>query len=194
MLAILAGTALLLVVVVGTGVWVLAHQPTTAPDVASSVSPSAAATPDESPSPSPAVASLPLTADLAGDYCPVAHRGDSACWKGAVINTGPPIGKLAFIFIVGTPYANWFANHANGTLSGFYTTPGCEVDAAHVRIVCGSVGPGQEVDVYLGGDVSRLGTFTYAVKFADISSGSPVYIDQHPDGTHDVVSWREVIS
>ena len=98
------------------------------------------------------------------------------------------------IFVIGSPYSNWFASHANGTLSGFYTSSGCEVDAANSRIVCGRVGPNQEVDVYLGGDVTSRGTFNYAVKFADISGASAVYVNQHPDGTHDVVSWREVIS
>jgi len=44
------------------------------------------------------------------------------------------------------------------------------------------------------GDTSRRGTFHYAVKFADVSSGVPVYIDQNPDGTHQVVSWYERIT
>jgi hypothetical protein len=79
-------------------------------------------------------------------------------------------------------------------LSGFYTSAGCEVDAAHAQIVCGAVGAGQEVDVYLGGDVTTRGTFTYGVKFADISGPTPVYVNQHPDGTHEDVEWREVIT
>lgn len=98
------------------------------------------------------------------------------------------------IFITGSPYADWFAHHANAALSGFYTTPGCEIDAAHSEILCGPVPAGGQVDVYLGGDVTTRGTFNYAVKFADVASGSPVYVDQHPDGTHDVVSWSEVIT
>ena len=49
-------------------------------------------------------------------------------------------------------------------------------------------------EVYLGGDVTTRGTFNYAVKFADISSGSPLYVNQHADGTHDIVSWREVLT
>jgi hypothetical protein len=41
------------------------------------------------------------------------------------------------------------------------------------------------------GVVSTAGTFRYAVKFADISSGSAVYVNQRLDGTHEVVSWTE---
>ena len=91
-------------------------------------------------------------------------------------------------------YSNWFANHSNGTLSGFYTTPGCDVNAAASEIVCGPVPPGAEVDVYLGGDVTTRGTFSYAVKFADVSGPSPVYVNQHPDGTHEIVTWSERIT
>jgi len=159
---------------------------------ASATSPEAAS--PSTPTASAAAAARPLTAQLSGEYCPVAHPGNSACWKGSLVNTGPPIGKLAFIFIVGSPYSNWFANHANGTLSGFYTSPGCEVDATHAQIVCGAVGAGQEIDVYLGGDVTTRGAFTYAVKFADISGPTPVYVNQRSDGTHDVVQWQEVIT
>jgi hypothetical protein len=155
-----------------------------------------ATTPTTSASPiaSPLTPAAPLTGQMSGDYCPVFHPNDAACWKGSFLNTGPAIAKLALIFVVGDGYEDWFAHHANGTLSGFYTTPGCDVEAANSRIVCGSVGAGAQVDVYLGGDVTTRGTFRYAVKFADISSGSPVYVNQHPDGTHDVVSWVEVIT
>jgi hypothetical protein len=111
-----------------------------------------------------------------------------------LLNTGPAIHKLALIFVIGGGYDDWFAHHANGTLSGFYTTAGCDVDAANHQMVCGNVAPGGQVDVYLGGDVTTRGTFHYAVKFADISSGSPVYVNQRSDGTHDVVSWTEVIT
>src|SRR5215469_1130076 len=45
MLAILSGVVLLLVVVIGTGVWVLTHQPAAQPDIAASITPSAAASP-----------------------------------------------------------------------------------------------------------------------------------------------------
>jgi hypothetical protein len=182
-----------LVLLLGTGIWALLQatsQPTTTPG-----NPAAAASPTVDTTPSAASApAQPLTAQLSGDYCPVAHPGDSACWKGSFVNTGPPVGKLAMMFITSSPYADWFAHHANGTLSGFYTTPGCDVDPTHSEIVCGAVPSGGSVDVYLGGDVTTRGTFNYAVKFADISSGTPVYVDQHTDGTHDVVSWTEVIS
>ena len=155
-----------------------------------------AATPTIAASPvaSPVAPAAPLTGQMGGDYCPVSHPNDAACWKGSFLNTGPPIRQLAMIFVIGGGYEDWFAHHANGTLSGFYTTAGCNVEPAKSRIVCGGVGPGAQVDVYLGGDVTTRGKFSYAVKFADISSGSPVYVNQHPDGTHDVVSWTEVIS
>ena len=98
------------------------------------------------------------------------------------------------IFVTDPPYSDWFTHHASGTLSGFYTSAGCDVDPAHSRIVCGPVSRNTTIDVYLGGDVTTRGTFNYAVKFADISPASPLYVNQHPDGTHDVVSWREVIT
>lgn len=190
MVAVIGAIAVL---IGATGLWAL-HQATNQPaatsgNPVSAVAPTATSTPSAAPSPV-----LPLTARLSGDYCPVAHPGDSACWKGSFVNTGPPVGKLAMIFITSGPDADWFAHHANGTLSGFYTTAGCDVDPAHSEIVCGAVPSGASVDVYLGGDVTTRGTFNYAVKFADISSGTPVYVDQHSDGTHDVVSWTEVIT
>jgi hypothetical protein len=188
-----AGAAIALMAGVA-GIWVW-HQANTQIAAVSSVNPTAAVTPSATPqSAASPVQEAPLTAQLAGDYCPVAHPGDSACWKGTFVNTGPQISNLAMIFIVDSPYSDWFAKHANGTLSGFYTSPGCEADAGHSRIVCGPVSPNQEVDVYLGGDVTTRGTFNYAVKFADISGGSPLYVNQHPDGTHDIVSWRESIT
>ncbi len=155
-----------------------------------------AATPTVAASPVAAAAAppAPLTGQMGGDYCPVSHPNDAACWKGSFLNTGPAIRQLAMIFVVGGGYDDWFAHHANGTLSGFYTTAGCNVEAAKSRIVCGAVGPGAQLEVYLGGDVTTRGKFNYAVKFADISSGTPVYVNQHSDGTHDVVSWTEVIS
>jgi hypothetical protein len=186
--------ALVLMVLLGGGIAVrqaVSQQPASSTDSGTV----AVATPSPAASPSPSsVTALPLTAQLGGEYCPVAHPGDSACWKGSLVNTGPAIRKLAFMFVIGGGYSNWFANHANGTLSGFYTTPGCDVDGAHMEIVCGQVAPGAEVDVYLGGDVTTRGTFVYAVKFADISGASPVYVDQNPDGTHAIVSWTEKIT
>jgi hypothetical protein len=192
-----AAVVVLAVIAGGLALWALqpagnqtaAGLPSAEPSTATT-----SATPSAVPSPSPSlVAAQPLTARLAGDYCPVRHVGDSACWKGSVVNTGPPIQNLAMIFIVGSPYSNWFATHSNGTLSGFFTSPGCQIDAAHSRIVCGPVAAGQEVDAYLGGDVSKRGAFNYGIKFADIGGGSPVYINQHANGTHDAVTWREVI-
>jgi hypothetical protein len=169
---------------------VMSQQPAGAND-AGLVAPSS---PSPGASPSPSIAAAPLTGQLGGDYCPVAHRGDSACWKGSFLNTGPGIRKLAFTFVIGAGYSNWFANHANGTLSGFYTTAGCDVDAAASEIVCGPVPPGGEVTVYLGGDVTTRGTFRYAVKFADVSGPTPIYVNQNPDGTHEIVTWSERIT
>jgi hypothetical protein len=138
-------------------------------------------------------AAQPLTAVLAGEYCPVSRLNSTACWHGSVTDTGPRIGKLALIFVTGGGYTNWFTTHSTPALSGFYTSAGCELDAAHMRMVCGSVSSGGSLEVYLIGDASKRGTFHYAVKFADISSGTPIYIDQNPDGTHQVVSWFETI-
>jgi hypothetical protein len=189
---IIAAAAALALILVGGGVYAFAlsrqSNDTSAANPVIRTSPSIDASPSNSPRPA-----LPLTAQLGGDYCPVAHPNDAACWKGSLLNTGPLIKKLAMIFVIGGGYDDWFAHHANGTLSGFYSTAGCDVDPANRQIVCGSVAPGSQVDAYLGGDVTTRGTFHYAVKFADISSGSPVYVNQHSDGTHDVVSWAEVI-
>jgi hypothetical protein len=189
-----AAVAAIALMVTGAGVWAWQQSSNASqspPSANSSLT--ATASPAGSPLASP-TAAAPLTAQLAGDYCPVAHTGNAACWKGSFVNTGPPIGKLAMIFVTDSPYSDWFAHHANGTLSGFYTSAGCDVDPAHSRIVCGSVSRNTTIDVYLGGDVTTRGTFNYAVKFADISPASPLYVNQHPDGTHDVVSWREVIT
>lgn len=135
-----------------------------------------------------------LSAKLDGQHCPVVHPGDTGCWKGSLVNTGPAIGKLAITFVSGSPYTDWFGHHTNAMLSGFYTTPGCELDSSHLRIVCGPVAPNATVSVYLIGDVSTAGTFHYAVKFADISSGSSVYVNQRTDGSPEIVSWIESAS
>jgi len=190
----LAGAVALVLLVGGIGVFAIAQ--TMSRNSADTSGNAVAATPttNASPVPSPLTSAAPLTGQMGGDYCPVSHPNDAACWKGSFVNTGPAIRELAMIFVTGGGYEDWFAHHSNGTLSGFYTSAGCNVEPVNSRIVCGGVGPGAQVDVYLGGDVTTRGTFRYAVKFADISSGSPVYVNQHPDGTHDVVSWTEVIS
>ncbi len=192
---ILAAAAALVLMSGGVGVYAITQSLGRQSSDASGANAVATVTPSSNPSPSilPPIAA-PLTAQLGGDYCPVAHPNDSACWKGSFLNTGPAIRQLALIFVTGGGYDDWFAHHANGTLSGFYTTAGCNIDAANRRMVCGSVAPGGQVEVYLGGDVTTRGTFHYAVKFADISTGSATYVNQHPDGTHDVVSWTEVIT
>src|SRR5258708_11238986 len=88
-----AAVAAIALMMAGAGVWAW-HQ-----SQAAEARPSQAATPSGAGAPrsSPTV-SRPLTAELAGDYCPVAHPGNAACWKGTFVNTGPPIGKLAMIF------------------------------------------------------------------------------------------------
>jgi len=192
---ILVAAAALVLIVAGGGVYAFQSLNRQSSDTSGGTPAATSAPPSSNPSlNSPQPVALPLTAQLGGEYCPVAHPNDAACWKASLLNNGPVIRKLALIFVFGGGYDDWFAHHANGTLSGFYTTAGCDVDAANHQMVCGSVGAGGRVDVYLGGDVTTRGTFHYAVKFADISSGSPVYVNQHPDGTHDVVSWNEVIT
>jgi hypothetical protein len=95
------------------------------------------------------------------------------------------------IFVNGGPYIDWLTNHPNGRLSAALSSDGCQLDAAQSRIVCGAVAPKGTVSAYMQGVVSTAGTFRYAVKFADISSGSAVYVNQRLDGTHEVVSWTE---
>jgi len=192
---ILVAAAALVLIVAGGAVYAFQSLNRQSNDTSGGTPTATSAPPSSNPSPnSPPAVVLPLTAQLGGEYCPVAHPNDAACWKGSLLNTGPVIRKLALVFVVGGGYDDWFAHHANGTLSGFYTTAGCDVDPANHQMVCGSVAAGGRVDVYLGGDVTTRGTFHYAVKFADISLGSPVYVNQHPDGTHDIVSWTEVIT
>ena len=61
-------------------------------------------------------------------------------------------------------------------------------------MVCGAVPTGGQVSVYVSADASKAGAFHYAVKFADISGWTTVYVDQKSDGTHQIVWWSEVIS
>ena len=192
MLMLAAGVLVLLVGVAGYSAYQLNQQNAGAVTAGSHVaSPTPLASPTAPASVAPA---LPLTAQLDGSYCPVAHLNNTACWRGNVVDTGPRIGKLALIFVTGGGYTNWFTTHSNPALSGFYTTAGCDLDVPNGRMVCGSVQQGEQVTVYLMGDTTKRGTFHYAVKFADISSGSPVYIDQLSNGTHQVVSWYEKIT
>ena len=176
--------------------------PSAVPSVATAASPSplARSTPTAKPASrpvaaTPRVATAPpkLTATVSGSYCPVAYLNQNACWRGTVVNTGPQIGRLALIFVTGGGYTNWFSTHSSPALSGFYTTPGCVLDISHARMLCGAVPRGGHVTVYLSADTSKAGTFHYAVKFADVSYGTPDYIDQNPDGTHRIVAWTESI-
>jgi hypothetical protein len=187
-----AGVILVLLVgIAGYSIYQSRSQDTNLASTTSTATPSADASPTAPASP---VVQQPLTAQLGGEYCPVAHVNNTSCWHGSLTDTGPRIGKLALIFVSGGGYTNWFTTHSNPALSGFYTTAGCDLDVPSARMVCGSVAPGGEITVYLIGDTTKRGTFHYAVKFADISSGTPVYVDQNPDGTHQVVSWYEKIT
>jgi hypothetical protein len=134
-----------------------------------------------------------LTGKLGGEYCPVVHPGDGACFKTSFTNTGPAIGKLAMIFVVGGRYSDWITNHPNSRMTEANTSYGCGIDVPNNRIVCGAVAPRAEINAQLLGVVKATGTFKYAVAFADISSGSPVYVNQRLDGSHDVVTWTELV-
>jgi hypothetical protein len=134
-----------------------------------------------------------LSGKLGGEFCPVLHPGDGACFKTSFTNTGPAIGRLAMIFVVGGKYSDWLTNHPNSRLTEVFTSSGCVLDAAHNAIVCGAVAPRAEVNAQMLGVVVGTGTFKYAVTFADISSGSPVYVNQRLDASHDVVSWTELV-
>jgi hypothetical protein len=185
---------LLVLLVGGTAVYAVAQLSGQRAADTSGANRIAVETPSISPSPSTAPLVMPLTGQMGGQYCPVGHPHEDACWRGSLLNTGPVIGKLAITFVVEGGYENWFAHHANATLLDVITTPGCNIDAANHQIICGSLAPGRLLNVELDGYTTTRGTFRYAVKFSDISSGSPVYLNQRPDGTHEVVSWTEVIT
>jgi len=132
----------------------------------------------------------PLTANLGTDTCPVAHTGDTACWKGTFTNSGPAIGNLAIMFVRGGSHTDWLVTHPNGLLSKNLSTKACQLEASHSRIVCGSVPQYGQVVAYMLGSITVAGTFNYAVRFADISSGSNV----HVNGNHEVSVWTEATS
>jgi len=171
--------------------------PTSSPPAGTNRPTASPAVKPAAPAPTKRPAAAPvrkLTATLGGQYCPVAYVNQNACWHGTLVNTGPRIGRVAFIFVIGGGYTNWFATHSGPALSGFYTTPGCDLDIAGSRMVCGAVPTGAHVSVYLSADTSKIGAFHYGVKVADISGGTTLYVNQNPDGTHQVVSWSEVIT
>jgi len=132
-----------------------------------------------------------LAAKFSGEYCPVLHEGDSACFKVSLTNTGPAIGRLAIILRVGKPYADWITNHPHAMLVTSMTTQGCALDATNSAIVCGPVAPKAEVATYLQGIAQGTGIFKYAVAFADISSGTPVFLNQRIDGAYQVLTYTE---
>lgn len=134
-----------------------------------------------------------LAGRIAGEYCPVLHDGDTSCFKVSLTNTGPAIGRLAIIFRVGKPYTDWTANHPHAVLAASLTTQGCSLDAVNSAIVCGSVAPKGEVAVYLQGAVQGAGTFKYAVAFADVSPGAPVFLNQRIEGPYQVLTYTETV-
>lgn len=134
-----------------------------------------------------------LAGRIAGEYCPVLHEGETSCYKVSLTNTGPAIGRLAIIFRVGKPYTDWTANHPHAVLTASMTTQGCSLDAVNSAIVCGSVAPKGEVAAYLQGAVQGTGTFKYAVAFADVSPGAPVFLNQRIDGTYQVLTYTETV-
>ncbi len=205
MLVVLAGLATIGTLVLNQGSGPVASslattvspEPTTSSRAGASSPTSRPSAKPATPAPTkrPAVAPVrKLTATLGGQYCPVASINQNACWHGTLVNTGPRIGKLAFIFVIGGGYTNWFATHSSPALSGFYTTPGCVLDIPRSRMLCGAVPTGGHVSVYLSADTSKVGAFHYGVKFADISGGTTLYVDENRDGTHQIVSWSEVIA
>lgn len=136
----------------------------------------------------------PLTANFGTDTCPVAHPGDTACFKGTFTNSGPAIGKLAIMFVRGGSHTDWLATHPNGMLSKNLSGKGCELEASHSRIVCGSVPQYGQVVAYMLGIVTVAGTYNYGVRFADIATGEPVYVNQPPKGAPSTISWTETTS
>src|SRR6266849_4579535 len=99
---ILAAAAALVLIVAGGGVYAFQSLSRQSNDTSGGTPLATSTPPSSNPSQSsvPPVA-LPLTAELGGEYCPVAHPNDAACWKGSLLNTGPVIRKLALIFVVG---------------------------------------------------------------------------------------------
>jgi len=153
MLVLLAGAATIGALVLNQGSGsVASNLVTTASQTPTPSTPAATSRPTASPAAKPAApaptkrpAVAParkLTATLGGQYCPVAYLNQNACWHGTLVNTGPRIGKLALIFVIGGGYTNWFATHSSPALSGFYTTPGCVLDISHGRMLCGAVPTG----------------------------------------------------
>ena len=134
-----------------------------------------------------------LAGNFGGEYCPVLHDGDSSCFKVSLTNTGPAIGRLAIIFRVGKPYADWTLHHPHAMLATSMTTQGCALDETNSAIVCGPVGPKGEVAAYLQGIVQGTGIFRFAVAFADVSSGTPVFLNQRIDGAYQVLTYTETV-
>lgn len=202
----------LLVTVAGFGVYLFTGQPapgtpvavvTGSPDATASATASPTVLPTVRPSPKPSPTRTPvavtkpppaLTATIDGSFCPVSRVGETSCWLGRIVNRGPRIGRLAVVFTTRSGYDNWFATHSHFGLQPGDTSPGCSIDAPHLRIVCGPLATGAEIEVHLVGEVAAVGDYQYAVGFADISSGTTRYVDMNPDGTHDLLGWTERIS
>lgn len=187
----IVAVAAIALMIVGGGVWAWQNMRTDNAPPASTLS---TAKIERVPADLSALLDSGLAGNFAGEYCPVLHEGDTACFKVSFTNTGPAIGRLAIILRVGKPYADWIETHPHAMLPPGTTTQGCALDATSSAIVCGAVGPKVEIAAYLHGIVKGTGTFKYAVAFADISSGKPVFLNQRLDGAYQVLTYTETVS
>ena len=158
-----------------------------------------AATPPPTSAPAPAPASLPnadptLTAQLDGEATPAGALGAKAAIRLYVLNTGRPIGQLAVIFITDprSGDSNWFLKHSEVSFAT-YPANACRLDESLPGFVCGPLGAGAGVVINVHAVMGAVGEFGYAVKFADLAKGPTDYVNVHPDGTHDSISWTESV-
>jgi hypothetical protein len=186
----IAAAAAIALMIVGGGVWAWQNMRSDNAPPPPTIS---AAQVETVPPDLSAVLDKGLAGNFAGEYCPTLHDGDSSCFKVSLTNTGPAIGRLAIIFRVGKPYADWIEIHPHAMLPPSTTTQGCALDPSNSAIVCGPVAPKGEVAAYLQGLAKGTGTFKYAVAFADISSGTPVFLNQRINGAYQVLTYTETI-
>lgn len=170
----------------------------TASAAASTAAP-AAAPPPPTPAPAPAPASIPnadptLTAQLDGEATPAGALGAKAAIRLYVLNTGRPIGQLGIIFITDprSGDSNWFLKHSDVSFAT-YPANACHLDENLPGFVCGPLAAGAGVVLNVHSLMSVTGEFDYAVKFADLAKGPTDYVNVHPDGTHDSISWFESV-
>ncbi|MFI5283623.1 MAG: hypothetical protein ACHQ0J_10930 [Candidatus Dormibacterales bacterium] len=187
--------AILVVLLVGAaGEGVLAVRQFGVPPVPIVAKASPTPSPSPSPTPSPTALAGPLTAQITASSCSVAHVADHACWKVTFTNTGPAINRLALLFQLGNPYANWFEHHGGASLAGTDASAGCVLDTVRVQIVCGTMPEGGHVTIDLSGFVANVGTNEYGVRFGDIAAGNLADVNLHADGTPTIYSWTEAVT